>query len=415
MLSILTFIYPLCSVIFLPIILLFKKPSKAFLKKVVAPIAFVTSALGYSFVPIGEPDLIRYYQQIEKMRYIPFLTVIKADKDFLYTRDAIFWIIAQIGCPQLLAYFVGFTFYWIAYYILVDQINRSKKQFTSIEIAMLFLIPLGTVPLFSIISNVRCVLAFALILFASYRDLVQNKKNFLTYAFYILPVGLHTAAIIFLALRFIQSIVKYIKFSFLIGVAAFSWVITFAYDIVNKFASNNFLFKIISSAVKKAYNYLLWNEGGWATAVETSTFNVVNRIYGTLFIIFSFLLLFQYNRNRTIHKSPNFTSNIFSYPMVRILFLVGIAAIGCLNIKTGAFWRFAAIFTVFSPIFLIPILESDMSIFKQQFIGLSISVLLITAAYLIRQVHSLNIEKTVYNFLSASGIKIIYDCIKASI
>ena len=405
------FIYPLFFLVLFPITFFPHRLSCSLQKKYATSLSLIMATVGYSLVPLNEIDLVRYCQQIDQMRHVSILNILKNDKDFLYTRDIIFWLVGQTGHPQLVAYIVGFIFYWIAFYILLDQLERSKKKLSNIETIALFFIPLGTVPALSIISNVRCVLAFALVVFASYRDLVQSKRTFFTYILYVLPIGLHKAAIAFLFIRVLQGIVRYAKTPFLIGAVAFSWLVTFLYETIAKLAlfKENTLFRIIFDFLQTAYTYLLWNEGGYATEIEKSSFNIVNRIYGVFYILFSFFMLLQYNR--LVHNRCSSVQDIFSFPMVRFLFIVGIAAFGCLNIKTGAFWRFTAIFTVFSYIIFIPILKSDVCILKQQFKILSMSTLLVALIYGVWQIRQIDLEGTLQNFLSMSGFRIICDCL----
>lgn len=409
MLSVITLLYP--PSFFLILTALFSKDRilEKNIKKVVTPLALLTAFLGYSLVPVGDPDLLRYYQMIESLKNESLMDLLMHDTDFLYTRDLLFWGIAKIGKPELLAFFVGFIFYWIVFYILADQIERSSKHFTPSEIFMLLIVSVGTVSFFNVISNVRCVTAFAIITFASYRDLIQKRRNFLTYSLYLIPICLHTAAIIFIAIRLLQGIAKYFRASFLVGIVAFSWIVTWIYEVSRKFIGTTFLFNIVLRAINKAYRYLTWTEGGYASQIEKGLVNKVNRIYGTIFIIICILMLIQYSKI----KYKNSFHDLLSSPMVRFLYIVGILAIGCLNIKTGAFWRFTAIFTACSPIFFIPMLESNSRVLRLEFIGIVCSAIFMLGIYLGRLLHSVEIESTLLNFISSSGVKIIYESIIA--
>ena len=91
------------------------------------------------------------------------------------------------------------------FYVLFDMIERSNRKFKVSEVFMLAIISIGIISPYSIIGNVRCVLAYVLISFAIYRDLVQKKRNILTLLLFFLPIYLHSSAIIVVLIRFVST------------------------------------------------------------------------------------------------------------------------------------------------------------------------------------------------------------------
>lgn len=206
--AIFTFLYPASGVLIIPLLILMNYHQKCTqdLKWLFLAIVFIIASLGYSMGEWG--DLERYHQQLMVMETVDFSTIIQFDFEYLYVADALLYFVSQTENMQILNYLIGFIVYGLVFYVLFDLLKRSPIDFSIGTIIKLIIIIIGIVPFFNIIANVRCITAYIIILFAAYRDLIQGKKNVLTYLLYIIPIGLHVSAIIVLSLRFIQIIAK---------------------------------------------------------------------------------------------------------------------------------------------------------------------------------------------------------------
>ena len=92
----------------------------------------------------------------------------------------------------------GCIVYGVAFYITCDVAEEYNAQST---IPAVIAIQGCMLPFFSIISNVRNVTAFSLIVLAVYLDTVKKKRNPVVLILYILPVFIHSSAIILVLLR----------------------------------------------------------------------------------------------------------------------------------------------------------------------------------------------------------------------
>ena len=299
----------------------------------------------------------------------------------------------------MLPYMSALGVYGLVSYVIFDCINRSEREFTVAEVCELLLIALFVISPFSIINNIRCVFSYVIISFATYRDLVQKKKNLLTYVLYIIPIGLHSSAIVILLFRVLQLLVKKLGRGIAIVAALVPTFITFFYEHIDLFGSS-LIGLFFSNAINMAYAYL--ND---AIDVNPGIFDFINRAYGTFFIVLIIILLFvakSYVRKNENLKDP------FYEPMVSYLYLVGIGALGCLYIVAGAFWRFEAVVVLFSPLIFVPLMEMGIPVFKRA-IHLLLGLMIIPLIpNVIEFKMATDITETIVSFFTTTGFEILY-------
>ncbi len=373
--------------------------------KYAIPFAILYGTLGYNLYPNSETDLTRYYTMVDRLRNVNLIEVLATDIEQLYTKDILFYFISQTENNQILPFIVGVICYWIVFYIFFDTVNRlelNKRKNGKFHIIMLGLVMTSIISPYSIIGNVRCVLSYFIVSFAAYREWVQKKKNLLTYILYIIPIGLHTSTIIVLIMRLITPFLHKMKKGLLTIILFLPSFIEVGYEITKMIHSGNFIWKIISSAIDKAYYYLNWTEGGWADMIENSLSDRLNRVYGTVFLLIMIILYLYINKEKTI------TINYESYNKIQdYLYIIAILALGCLSIKTGAFWRFEAIVVVFSPIILGFIVKEGK---KQQYYILYTIYASAMAMFVLNGIHftrNINMEECIYGYLTTSPLVIL--------
>lgn len=401
--AIITFLYPAFGAIVVPVLALmnYRHGCTKEMKWLFISLVFVMAALGYSMGEWG--DLERYHQQLMMMETFDLSTIFQFDEDRLYVADALLYFVSQTGNMQVLNYIIGFIVYGIAFYVLFDRVSRSPESFSMGRVIELAVIIVGIVPFFNIIANVRCVTAYVIILFAAYRELVQKKKNILTYLLYILPIGLHVSAIIILLLRFIQIVAKRLGRGIILIAIFMPALIDFFYQYSSLF-SGNLVGDFITNAISRAYAYLYWTDTGFAAEIQDNLTDKLTRIYGTFFIgLITLALLFAKRKSiQILHK------DIFLEPMIAYLYVMGACTLGCLYIVTGAFWRFEAAVVLFSPIVLIPLLE-----LKDKFINLWFKLLFSSGLFMllmnfIYMYRNMDVAGMAKKFALTTGIEVIY-------
>lgn len=388
-----------------------KKDVAGSLKSLVFPLGMIFGTFGYSFRFFAETnDLLSYFSQVDSMSPYSFGEVMARNADGLYVQDSLFYFVSRCGNNFILPFLVGFVIYAIVFYVLFDMVGRSRRTFKTGEVLLLALIAVGILAPYTIIGNTRCVLSYVLISFAIYRDMIQNRKNLWTLLLYLVPIGLHSSAIVIIAIRLFTFLIqKFEKTKWLILslVLLFPAIIDFLYAHVSGIFSGA-IGGIISGAINKAYWYLHWTSGGWATQIESSISSNLVKIFGTIFLVMIIVLMFKRTSNRNTNDKT-----IYSSPMVPFLFLMAVLALGCLHIKTGAFWRFEAVVVLFSPVILVPALEENI-LSKKYFYIIATFAIVLLGYNTLYQISNLNATDTAINFITTPGVRIIYELIKGT-
>lgn len=405
--SMITFVSPLLGLIMILSYIFknWKSTEYKNLKKFVFPLAFIFAVFGYSMAfGVRETDLTRYYQMVNFMKTDSLRSVLLSDADFLYTKDILFYFVSRTNNVNILAFLVGLIIYSIVFYVLFDMVENSDKRFKIYEIFMLGIISVGIISPYSIIGNVRCILAYSTISFATYRDLVQKKRNIFTLILYIIPIGLHTSAIIIIVIRILSQLLRKFNKLAIVVTITLPKIIDLVHDKLGHIGFGA-IGQLITNAINKAYSYLHWTEGGWATKIESSISNKFFRFAGAMFLIAIIFSIFIYN-----YGKDNRGNRTAKYPMINYLYFIAIFALGTLSIKTGAFWRFESIVVLFSPIIFVKILESNDN-FNQFFNIFSVFGLILFFINIIYEFRNIDTLQTIINFISTSGIKILYDLV----
>lgn len=370
------------------------------------PFALIYGMIGYSLRPHYNIDLVRYYMQIEKLAGKKLSYIFSTDRQRLYVQDILFYFVSRTGNANILGFIVGFVCYLVIFYIFFDVIKyyqTTTDHNCNLHILMIGVVMVSIVSPMSVLSNVRCVSAYILISFAAYREWIQKKKNVTTLLLYIIPVGLHASAVIILMMRIAVPFLKRFTKIFISTALLLPILIEFIYEKISKISLNNIPFYYIMNAVGKAYRYLNWTEGGWADQVENSLSNKITRIYGTFFLIIMIIFYFTNKKNvkNTEHKR-----------MHDYLFVCSVVALGTLNIKVGAFWRFEALVVFFSPIILMPIVVYEIKKYKYLLVVLYLSACLMGIANIIRFTRAIRMREFFTACINTSTIKIVGELLR---
>ena len=367
-------------------------------KEFIIIFAVAMASFGYGMEPIGETDLTRYFDMVDACKNFSFWEILKNDGQYLYTRDLLFYFVHKTGNTHLLPFFVGVSIYGICGYIIYDQIKNSCHRFTFFEFLMIIVISFSIISPYSLIGNVRCVNSYVLISFGAYRELVQKKRGILNYIIYIISIGLHVTAVIVVILRFIYPLFRKFKFLVIFSVFFIPNLIDFFYQFSDYYPS------VIRGAVRSAYYYLHWTEGGWATEVEKSISNKVGRFYGSFFLVSVIICIFSYKR---LTKDSLLKRNMISY-----LYGIIIVALASLSIKTGGFWRFESIPVLFSAIYLVPIFESNNKTLKKMIVFIFISACVMGCINIVMLYRNLVPIETLGNMLSLTGLQVFGEVLR---
>ena len=270
---------PLCILILGAMAL--KSPTS--FKKYYLLYALAFGMAAYCYEPTYEIDLSRYFHQLEYCRTLPFSQALTWADDGLVVKNLLFWLISKLGDNHILPLLSMTTIFGVSTYICVDTVKESDVQPYRILLFQLMLLPF-----YNTLSNVRNVVAFALIILAIYRDLVYKKRNVATILLYILPCFIHMAGLAMLLIRLALIIVKkkpYIGLALTLGIPTASIAL---FERVGRVDLPGNLGKIVSRAIWKAYSSSV-NTSNYAVSMRESGYFTACRF--VMFFVCGILLI----------------------------------------------------------------------------------------------------------------------------
>lgn len=277
--------------------------------------------IGFFFTEWGT-DLNTYFNILEYLKGMNFSSaneyLSNIYKDNLYFRNFVFWAIANSFSIHLLPAISTSSVYGIYAYITCDYCIRKKlTKYMGIILVVQYMF----LPLQSIVGNVRNIWAFSLIILATYRDVIQHKRNIVTILLYILPCYLHTSGVLVLLLRVISSIRKFKPIWFIL--------VLFLSPIINVLYNNKTMFpNLIADSINTAYNYL--HDIGGINVYSTSIFTSLQKILMfTVSLLFIALIL-------SFRSRLSKDEEIFTY----FNFLLFVFVLACNIFVSAHYWRF---------------------------------------------------------------------------
>jgi hypothetical protein len=288
--------------------------------------------MAYAWIASVETDLTRYFDMAEGYGEYSLAQAFQANilDNNLWVCIAVFWLAGKLGCVNLLPMLSVMVVYGVTFYITCDT---AKTYHAEKCIPGILLLQFCLQPYVSIMGNIRNVTAFSLIVLASYRDLVQKKRNILTVVLYVLPIFIHPTALVLLLLRSVVFLSNKIKFIFLAIVAFLPQMIDFAYhNIINIIASyNSRIASIATSMILKAYWYVNDTTSELAVHVANSKADTINRALMISIAVFVTLLIYFYYDRKLSEKKDG---------MIDFCFELAIVVIACGWFTIGHYWRF---------------------------------------------------------------------------
>lgn len=261
--------------------------------------AALLSFFAYWINPLHEMDLVRYFQQVSRLNGLSWDQFVDnfLFYDFLFIKNLLFYFINLTGDVHLLPTATIFVIYFILFYIVTDFWKKENKGNFYLILCILFII--SYLPFISIVSNVRNVLAFALINLAFYREFVQKKKGIVTIFLYILPLFIHVSSLVLILVRFLiknsfKINAKKLIFSFL-GVTIIVLMALF----FNNIAEFQYINVYIGDFVNKAFGYYSDSVSEtFVSNLRSSTFSKIQKYYyiGTVVFLLGIFILMPKNK-----------------------------------------------------------------------------------------------------------------------
>ncbi len=289
--------------------------------------------LAYCYEPTYENDLARYFVMIDNCRHLPLRDAFSWGNDGLALKNFIFWIVAQLGDKHLMPAISTSTLYGVSAYIACDTCQNKKVLWRVLLVQLMLL------PFLEVVSNVRNVMVFALMILAVYRDLCQKKRDIATLLLYLLPIFIHFAGIVIIGLRLALFIVKkhpVIAAILCVGIpSAAIYAYNTFYSLIRLVPGNIGL--ILSRALHKAYASSV-NTSDYAVSMRESGYFNVCRFVLCIAMIGLLILCWDYVKRRG--QESEFVTFTVLIVAITIVWIV---------LKTVKYWVFGVAATIVMP------------------------------------------------------------------
>lgn len=309
---------------------LYKNPSKW--RMYASLVTVFISVMAYSFSAKSAMDLTRYHEYLQNYTG-SVIKLLENVNDGLYLRTVLFWLVEKTGDKNILQMVTTGIVYGVGIYITCDaseRFNNKAAMLPMIVLQMLFF------PFVSVVSNVRNVSAFSLIVLAAYKELVQHRRGIITVALYILPCMLHTSALMLVLLRLVISVSMKHKM-LIMGIASISpFLIGVLYNYIGIFS----FLPALSRLIVKMYDYMYGVEAssGWAVMVANSPWQRVYKLWFLLYIALFAIYIYLCTKSKKLTPEGE---RICAYGFVLCAF-----TLACSFFSTPQYWRFGISVTI---------------------------------------------------------------------
>lgn len=314
-------------------------------------IAFAIGTYAYCYKPFGDPDLVRYIAYVERIGKYSLKQAFELsylDISTLRVFTFFCWICGRIGEPHLLPAISTFWVYYIGLYVTCKVGYDYKARRFEIVSYIIFL--MMTLNFYGIVNNVRNVLAFCIIGFATFKDCYEGKKNIWTYFLYIMPLFLHESAIVFLLLRILVGKTNRIKLVSMATMAFMVSIVQLSFQYVHYFSGSNIISTLVRSSVIKAYQYFMDTDSAWGAIVQNSIQERMSKIVYVSLALFFCIISYVTNR-KLKEKIDKGTERILD-----LCFNISLFVIACAPMRMPEYWRFASAMIVFSGVLYLVVL-----------------------------------------------------------
>ena len=169
----------------------------------------ILSSLAYFVVATEKSDLGRYYNMMEYMRSMGFEWSVDNYGSTNPLAFMFFYCISLVNNDALLPAIAVFTTYGFSFAVLHKASKRFNASVTDVNIALIFL--MLNMNFYYILSVIRLYMAFAIMAYFLYVDIVEKKHRVLCFSVYFILCYFHYAMLVFLLLRLILIFTRKFK------------------------------------------------------------------------------------------------------------------------------------------------------------------------------------------------------------
>ena len=300
-------------------------------KKIILFFSISIGIVSFFIILPNGVDLWRHYDSLDIMRNMNLKEMIQFEGMFvedgepgkysnLYTYKLYFYFISKMNKNGFLPAITMFLIYLVTLLNIhrcACKYNIEKKYELS---AIIYFVAVFNY--YNAASGIRNFLAFAIVAWFLYTDLVEKKHRPLCIAMYIIMAMLHTSVIIIITIRmFIIVKNKYIKGAIIIGIACWSIFTPQIISITDRLGNSIDFFATISSQIKG-------NTG--------DDQGVIMNIGRAMFFVLLYLCIIIINKNRLQKYSADF----YKYCLYAAIFMISSFRSSILFLRLNGFLLF---------------------------------------------------------------------------
>lgn len=175
-------------------------------KKILIIYCIILSLMGYLYYPYKSADLAYMYNLINtNLIHKNFKEIVLTFQNTGYSLYYIYyWIFGKIGNIHLLPAITALIFYSNMFSVLYKYCNKFNLSTKTMSRTILFFI--GSGQFIEVISGIKSMLAFSILVVCFYNELVENKSFLKNLPLYIIAALMHDVALVTIGIRLVYLI-----------------------------------------------------------------------------------------------------------------------------------------------------------------------------------------------------------------
>lgn len=175
------------------------------LGKTLGVYALILAVMAYFYKPAVTADLYRIYEAMDYFSHMPWEIFYKelistpTPAYLVYVR-----LIGKIGIKELLPAITAFIYYQNMFYVLKRSVIKYKISNKRATLVLLFVMSFGQYV--QVISGIRSMLAFSIVVRCMYEEIVEGKKILFNMWKYILAFLLHPVGVAACVIRILYEV-----------------------------------------------------------------------------------------------------------------------------------------------------------------------------------------------------------------
>lgn len=305
------------------IILIYGTKSRKKLKRYLIIYWFILAIMAFFYIPDKSADLSRLWEELHRYSKVSFEKLMNIiSNTSTPSRALYFWSISKLGIDGFLPAITSMIFFGNIFTITYKCAEKYNIDNKNIALSLLFFMEFGK--FLETISGIRSLMAFSIIAFCVYKEIIEDKKIIKNILLYIFAAFMHPAAMILTLIRLMFLLIQKEK-------TKVKRIINIILFIILGYLIYRFGSKSITAATNKAESYM---------GHEVYSY-IWEYIVSWIYIIFSTYTIIKYNK---YFMNEERFKNLRNF----ILFINAIVII--LNFEYSIFSRFQT----FSSILFIP-------------------------------------------------------------